>query len=830
MDTSTDPKARSEEPRRRGRLRRRKLLLVLTLSVAVLLLAALAGLGWVTWQVRGSLPQLDGSVSVTGLAAPVTIERDALGVPSIRGEDRADVAFGTGYAHAQDRFFQMDLLRRRAAGELAELFGRAGLSSDRNIRRHRLRVVASRVVETSSPEIRAMLQSYAQGVNAGLRSLDANPPEYLLLRTDPRPWTPEDCVLVLLSMFLQLQNENASGEWTLAMMQDALAPELFDFLTPRGSEWDAPLVGEAFETPPIPGPEVLDLRENADREVAQRPGPTAPAPPLPEPELPAASNAWAVGGGLTPHGAALLANELHLDLSVPNIWYRAAFLWPAGESSAPHRVVGATLPGTPVMVLGSNGHLAWGYSNSVVDAADSILLELDPDDPDVYRTPEGPRQLQHHSETLRVRGAEDEVLDVRWTHWGPVIGPDPRGRPRAVKWVAHHPGAVDFRALRLETARTVDEALGFAHASGVPVLNVVLADSRGHVAWTLIGKVPRRVGLTGLMPTSWADGGRRWDGLLAAGELPAVVDPPSHRVWTANNRLVEGEALERLGRGGFGYLFGARAHQIREDLFALDRATVEDMRRIQTDDRAVLLQRWHDVLLDVLDPEALTGHPQRQEFRRLVESWEPRAAVDSVGYRMVRTFRVFLALDVFAALTAPVVEIDPDFQYPAHFSQFEGPLWKLVTERPRHLLRPEYESWDHQMVAAVDQAVEYLIEEDGEPLRDRTWGERNTTSIRHVLSPALPEFVSQRLDMAPRRLPGDQDMPRVQHPSHGSSLRMVVAPGREEEGVFTMPAGQSGHPLSPHYRDGHEAWAAAAAAPLLPGQAARRLVLVPEGR
>lgn len=249
------------------------------------------------------------------------------------------------------------------------------------------------------------------------------------------------------------------------------------------------------------------------------------------------------------------------------------------------------------------------------------------------------------------------------------------------------------------------------------------------------------------------------------------------------------------------------------------------MRRIQLDDRAPFLNRWHDLLLQVLTPAAVAADPRRGELRDLVLRWGGRAAVGSAGYRIVRTFRRLVTRDVFAPLTAPVRAADPEWSYEENVNQHEGPLWQLVSRRPLHLLDPKYRSWDEQLLAAADEAIA-LFARLGPRLADRTWGERNTTAIEHPLSEALPLFGSH-LSMPPRQLPGDDDLPRVQAPDYGATLRMVVSPGREAEGIFQMPGGESGNPISAHYDDLYAGWAEGAASPLLPGKPVAILTLVP---
>ena len=280
--------------------------------------------------------------------------------------------------------------------------------------------------------------------------------------------------------------------------------------------------------------------------------------------------------------------------------------------------------------------------------------------------------------------------------------------------------------------------------------------------------------------------------------------------------------MRLIGRGT--YAQGGRATQIRDRLLALESASEADMLAIQLDDEALFLGRWRELLLEVLSDEATAADPRRAELERLVEDWGGRAAVDSAGFRMVRAFRLFLAEQLFEAITAACEEADESFDF-FRLPMYEGPLWRLVTERPPHLLAPRFATWDEQLLAGVDETIEYFVE-DGAELAQRTWGERNTARIQHPFSRAMP-FLGRWLDMPPTQLPGDAHMPRVQSPVEGASQRSAVSPGREAEGYFHMPVGQSGHPLSPHYRDSHDAWVRGEATPFLPGPPVHTLTLRP---
>jgi penicillin amidase len=398
--------------------------------------------------------------------------------------------------------------------------------------------------------------------------------------------------------------------------------------------------------------------------------------------------------------------------------------------------------------------------------------------------------------------------------------------------VAHDPGAVNLGLMRLETARTLEEALNLAPRCGTPAQNLVVADARGRIAWTVLGRLPHRFGLTGRVPSSWADGERGWKGWLPPGLYPRLLDPAEGLLWTANNRTLPEPWLSRLGQGTYDH--GARAMQIRDDLRALERARERDMLDIQLDDRALFLARWQALFLDTLTPAALEKNAGRRALRREVIFWGARASVESVGFRLVREFRAQVVRMVLASLTAPCRRAEPRFDYHALDANVEESVYRLVKARPLHLLPPGHKSWDALLLAAVDRvglAVSGRWRSVESQLPAYTWGSANTARIRHPLSGSLgPLSRWLRLDMPPDQLPGShRGMPRIQAPADGASQRLAVSPGREAEGYFHMPCGQSAHPLSPHYRDGHDDWVKGRPTPFLPGPPLHVLQLRPAG-
>jgi len=796
-------------------LRRRLKYVIWVVGALLLIVVAALGYGWA--QMRGSLPQLDGSRALAGLGAPVKIERDALGVPLITGTNRADVARALGFLHAQERFFQMDLLRRVAAGELAEIFGADAVKLDQGRRLHGFRRNAEKVVAAVPPEHRAILDAYTAGVNAGLAALPRVPWEYLVLRVAPQAWRAEDSVLCVYAMWFDLQDATGAYERSLQAFQNSHGADALNFFAPRGNNWDAAIDGTTFAPPPLP-----PLKIKRDAAPARA---SALPPARDEHELPGSNN-FALAGRHTATGAAMFANDMHLNLGVPNIWYRATLVW--ADATGPRRVVGVTLPGAPVVVVGSNGRVAWGFTNSYIDTTDIVVVEHDNTGLQ-YRSPAGWTFFREHRETIRVKNGAPVDFVAQWTEWGPIIGPAPlpeKGSLLALRWNAHDPAATDLGLLGIESAADAAAALAAGHRAGMPNQNLTVADSAGAIGWIVTGRVPKRRGFDGRLPVSWAYGDRAWEGWLAEADTPAVLNPELGCLWTANNRIVGNEAYAKLGDGG--YDEGPRAGQIRDGLKTLiasgRKAAPADLLAIQLDDRALFLTRWKDLLLATLTDEAVAQKKARGQLREVVRQWNGRASADSAAYRVVRAFRTRASGRV----------LEPFFEQPgARYEGFAGSrlmaedaVWRLIEEKPAQLLNSAHTSWEALLLAAVDDVLADIDQAGLTPAKF-TWGRRNTLRMQHPFGRFLPGIVARFLDMPYDQLPGDSNMPRVQTRGFGASQRLVVSPGHEAEAILHLPGGQSGHPMSPFYRAGHDAWVKGEPTPLLPGPARHTLTLTP---
>jgi penicillin amidase len=797
--------------------RRWRILRTTLLALLALVLVAFATGGWL---LGGSLPRLDGMRHLTGLHAPVSISRDALGTVTIGGGNRGDVSFALGYVHAQERFFAMDLMRRMSAGELSALVGPAALKVDLNHRRHRLRAVVEAAYAPLPPAQKQSLDRYRDGVNAGLADLRVRPWEYLLLGSKPKPWRAEDSLLVIAAMYLDLNSDGRNErELHMAEMRAVLPGPLVNFLLAPDPDWEAPLSGRLSRAAVIPAAGVFDLRHRAAlRASASLVAALAPALDAPRP----GSNSFAVAGALTVSGAAMLASDMHLGLRVPNLWFRTRLRYPdPGAPGGQRDVNGVSLPGTPAIVVGSNGQIAWGFTNSYGDWADWVRVQRDPADPGRYKVPEGWATIAHHDEHIRIKGKPDVVLSVEDTRWGPIMGKDVDGTPLALAWIAQQPRAYNVQLMQLEHMPDMTSALDLAPQLGMPPQNLLVADRAGQVGWTLAGNsIPLRAGIDPLLPSDWSKPGSGWQGWAAPAQYPRIENPADGRLWTANNRTVDGTALALLGNGG--HDLGARAQQIRDDLRARVGFTPGNLLDVQLDNRAVLLTRWQRLLQQTL---AGSREPALLQLRELTRTWRGRAAIDSVDYWLVRAFRTRVSEAVLAPLAAPVKQRHEDFSWPGQNSA-EAAVWAMIRQQPIQLLDPKYARWHDLLIDAARQVATELGQQPG-GLAARTWGEYNRSDIRHPLAAALPGWLGRFINMPDQPMPGDNNMPRVAAPGFGASERLDVSPGHEAQGILEMPGGQSDNPLSPYFGAGHADWVEGRPTPLLPGRTLHTLTLQP---
>lgn len=793
--------------------RRRYLGIILRIVIVSLaLLLILLAISWFTFW--SSLPTIDGSLKAQPLKSSVRIERDALGVVTIHASSQLDAVFALGYAHGQDRRFQMDLLRRSAAGELAEIIGKAALDLDKKVRVHRFRSVAQSVFLKLSPPEQTLLKAYAEGVNLATDSLRVSAPEYVLLSTTPSAWLPEESFLVVLAMFLQLQDQNAQRKIQRGMLYDSLPKEVADFVYSEARANSAALDGSVVPGVPIPEEHIYNLRK--DEKLRVSPPVTTVNAGTNAMQI-GASNNWAVSGKRTANKSAIIANDMHLGLRVPNTWYRARIVI-EGDSD----VTGVTLPGIPFVVVGSNGKIAWSFTNSTADFQSVVVAVPDPKDPNRYLTSNGSVPFGHVRERIKVKGEQEVDLDVVTTKWGPVIGHDATDRKYALEWTAHKAEALNIELSKLATAKSTKEALQIAARSGMPNQNFVVGDSEGHIGWTISGQIPKRAVGDFSRPHLSTEAEPGFIDWVAPENHPLIIDPDSGQIATANSRPVGGAALELLGDGG--YDRGVRAKRIQTLLASKIIQAPADSLAIQLDDDAAFLRPWHLRLQAALDDDAIKANPKRKELKDLMGRFSGHAAVDDAAYTAVRVFRTQVERHVYYALVAKLREKNPTFEFRIPNS-FEGPLTALVDKQPLHLLQASYATWRDLFLKAVDATIAD-IEKVCESVTLCRFGVFNRVHIQHPMSQALP-LVGRLFDMPKNEISGDHDTPKVIAPHFGASERLVVSVGHESESYFHMPTGQSGHFFSPFYRAGHEAWVNGEPTPFLPGRAEHTLTLSP---
>ncbi len=551
--------------------------LAYTAALVLIVMVLTAAGGWMWW--RTSLPPLSGSVALPGLAQPARVIRDANGIPHIFADNLNDAWRAAGYVHAQDRLFQMDLQRRVMQGRLAEVTGTDGLSYDKLFRTLDLKGVAEANLEGLSPEARAGLEAYADGVNAWLRDVRTLPAEYKVLGMTPEPWRPADSLLWAKAMAWKL-----SGYWRDDALRGKLAAKL-----PRDE------IEQLFVHPGPNDPVTLKPRAQKQARASE----TLPSrlPPEVAPvlrqlaELPwtgvGASNEWVVSGARSETGKPLLANDPHLELQLPVLWYLLRITTPDMT------LAGATAPGAPGLLLGQNGHIAWGFTATETDTQDLFVEKPDPNDFGRYLTPEGSEPFISRLEYIKVKDGPPFALTIRKTRHGPVLS-DISTLARAgqddtpivaMSWTGFDSRDTTAEAMmRLNIARNWQEfreALRLYHA---PTQNIVYADTAGHIGYFHAGAVPVRKAGDGRYPADGASGAFDWTGTVPFESWPQMSDPPEGVIVNANNMSAAPDYPYHLG---YDREPGYRAARIAELLDAQPRHSLDSLAAMQMDSLAV---------------------------------------------------------------------------------------------------------------------------------------------------------------------------------------------------------------------------------------------------
>jgi penicillin amidase len=775
--------------------------------LTLLLLIAVAA-GGVYALLTASLPRRAGSAELTGLKATVTIELDAHAVPRVRAESLLDAWQAQGYLHAQERFFQMDLMRRSVAGELSALFGARALQLDRAQRPFGYRARSAALAARLTQQQREWLQAYVRGVNAGLADLGARPPEYWLLGQAPLPWTVEDSLLVVYAFYTMLSN-NESFEFAQAVMRDTLPRSLYEFLTPSATRFDRPLQTSAadptggYVPAPIPPPQDYDLRGVSS--------PRFDRPHVAPPLSGAASNNWAVDTRRSARGDAIVANDPHLRLQLPNVFYRSELQWPGGVAR------GVGIPGLPGILLGATDRIAWGATVSNADQSDWVIVEIDPANPDRYRVPEGSAAFEHTVHEIEIAGsAEPERLEVLSTRFGPIARHDWLGRPLALHATWLDDDGINLDILDIVFADNSDAAVEVLASWLGPSLNWLVADADGDIAWVANGPLPERIGFDGSVPESWADGARGWRGLQPPPRLPARADGT---LFTANNRTLDLDNSTRLGRM---WMRSTRAQRIAQLLDAQARFDESDFLRMQLDTAAQAYERIRALILEVV-PASETD-PLLSNARRSVADWNGRADPNERAFLVLHRYYLALLEQVLRPLMLPSLAADPEFVY--RWPLADEAMRRLLDERPPHLLLGDYGDWDSFLRDILRLSLQAGTTPSGLAI-DTAWGEANRLAVAHPLAglPVIGAWL--RLPEAPQ--PGSMVSLRVAAPNYGAVIRMAVSPAEPESGILQMAGGQSGHFLSPNFADLNEDWLSGAATPFLAGPTQSSFSLRPAG-
>ncbi|WP_425050465.1 penicillin acylase family protein [Psychromarinibacter sp. S121] len=773
------------------------------LAIAAMLLAY--------YMASRSLPDYDATVEVDGLTAAVEIVRDHADVPHIFGANDADVYFGLGYAHAQDRLWQMMMLRRTAQGRLSEIFGRRTFRFDELMRRLDIYNLAVRSVEVQDDATMEALRAYSAGVNARLTevnesALGRGAPEFFLFSPEIAPWAPADSIALVKLMGLRLSSHIA--EEVLRARTSLLLPEdrLRDILP------DSPGAGIAAL------PEYASLFPGVETfaDVAPETDPLAPYPPR---GLAGASNAWATAPSRAASGGTLLANDPHLGFSAPSTWYLARMEFGAGG------VIGGSIPGIPALMVGRSQHFGWGITSSYLDDQDLYVEELNPDNPNEVRTPEGFAPMETRNTIIRVKDEAPVTISLQWTDNGPVIpghhyglaAITPPGHVMSLAWTALSPEDTSMTAaIRLMQARSVEEGLEAGALYMAPSQNLTLADGDS-IAMKTVGVMPRRDAnhqTFGRIPSPGWVPENRWQGWMNYAANPEFIDPAGGILGNTNNKTVnrpfpnhvsyhwgDTQRIQRWRR-----LMQAREVHTRESFIEAQLDTVSYSARSLLP--LVAADLWYS------DEAAPAGTPERrrQEALELLANWNgemnEHMPEPLIYAAWMRALQDRLIRDEIGSLAREYTHVDPVFIERVFRDVNGAGVWCNVIQST------STETCTEIARRALDDALVWIAESYGGSLESLRWGDAHEATHDHTVLGDVP-LLSWIVNIRQSTSGGDQTLMRGLTSGtgtnpfenvHGAGYRGVYDFADPDSSVFIIATGQSGHPLSRHYDDLGELW------------------------
>lgn len=747
-------------------------------------------------------------IQLQGIKATVTIRRDERGIPYVEAQNDEDLYFGQGYAIAADRLWQMDLFRRSARGEIAEILGpgpgNVALEQDKLHRTYGFIQAAEAEYANLSPKSRSVLDAYARGVNAYASSLDAKsrPPEFQILNYDFRPWTPQDSIVVVKLFF-----EALSDTWRLDLMRQNIASlprEKQAALMPVVSSLDVLVVGKDVPARATParstGAVVSPLSAESQKALAHNATIAADALArvgLYADEL-AASNNWVISGKRTVSGKPLLANDPHLRPSAPSIWYMM-------HLSAPGiRIAGVTSAGLPGVIIGHNEHIAWGFTNVGPDVQDLYLEKFDPANPKRYQTPSGWQDAVIRREEIKVRkglaSAEHDVVthEVTVTRHGPIIF-EGDGKRYALRWTAFDSkrmtGDLNYA---LNRARNWDEFKVAVQSFVAPTQNIVYADVNGHIGYHASGIVPIRKSGDGSVPYDGSTDAGEWVDYIPIAKLPNLYDPPSGMIVTANQRIVGTDYPYHLT-----HLWAQpyRARRIFDLLSEKPKHTADDFRRIIGDVYSIAGTLFAQEVVKTLRPKLTPADDKLRATLDAFEKWDGRINAESSVAPIMAQMRLAFRSKILTGALGP--DLVRGFQW----SNFDTTLDRIIKDQPADWLPKEFPSYADLLRASYDEARQTLTRNLGADESKWTWGEMVKARFPHPLSAAPLIGVQFTVPPFPQNGTGGFIGATV-NVGAAVSMRLIADPGDWDKTQMGIALGESGLNKSPHWSDQLADWRA----------------------